>query len=134
MSSGPEGVEFCTHNVHITLQFPGPFFMVKKNIDNTYAKAYITSMTTISATQARANLYEILDKVAKSGQRVGITKKGETKAYLISSDEYDSWQETNEIMADKGLMRAIKQGEKDIKEGRVYDWEDVKKELGWDKF
>ena len=108
--------------------------MVKKNIDNTYAKAYITSMTTISATQARANLYEILDKVAKSGQRVGITKKGETKAYLISSDEYDSWQETNEIMADKGLMRAIKQGEKDIKEGRVYDWEDVKKELGWDKF
>jgi hypothetical protein len=26
-------------------------------------------------------------------------------------------------------MRNIKQSEKDIKEGRVYDWEDVKKEL-----
>lgn len=90
-------------------------------------------MGTISATQARANFYDLIDEVAKSGKRVGITKKGETKAFLISADEYESWQETNEIMADKGLMRAIRQGEKDLKEGRVQDWEEVKKELGWDK-
>ncbi|MBI3290065.1 type II toxin-antitoxin system Phd/YefM family antitoxin [Candidatus Microgenomates bacterium] len=89
-------------------------------------------MNTISATRARANLYDLVDKVAKSGKRVGITKKGETKVVLISAEEYESWQETNEIMADKGLMRAIRQGEKDLKAGRVYDWEDVKKELGID--
>ena len=89
-------------------------------------------MTTVSATQARANLYDLIDEVASSGKRVGITKKGETKAILISAEEYESWQETNEILADKALMRAIKQGEKDIKEGRVRDWEDIKKELGID--
>lgn len=27
-------------------------------------------------------------------------------------------------------MKAIKEGEDDIKAGRVYDWEDVKRELG----
>jgi len=48
----------------------------------------------------------------------------------MSVDEYESWKETNEILADKRLMRAIEQGEKDLQEGRVYDWEDVKKELG----
>lgn len=89
-------------------------------------------MTTISATQARANLYDLIDEVAASGKRVGITKKGITKAILISAEEYESWQETNEILADKSLVRAIRQGEKDLQSGRVYDWEDVKKELGID--
>ncbi len=89
-------------------------------------------MTTISATKARANFYDLIDSVATSGKRVGITNKGETKAILMSVAEYESWQETNEILADKALMRAIKQGEKDIKEGKVYDWEDVKKELAID--
>ncbi len=89
-------------------------------------------MTTVSATQARAKLYELIDEVSLSGKRIGITKKGETKAILISAEEYESWQETNEILVDKALMRAIRQGEKDIKEGKVRDWEDVKKELGID--
>lgn len=98
-----------------------------------YGKAYaIHIMNTVSATTARANLYDLIDEVALSGKRIGITKKGETKVILISAEEYESWQETNEILADKSLMRAIRQGEKDIKEGRVYDWEDVKKELGID--
>ncbi len=90
------------------------------------------NMTTVSATTACAKLYELIDEVSLSGKRIGITKKGETKAILISAEEYESWQETNEILADKALMRAIRQGEKDIKEGKVRDWEDVKKELGID--
>ena len=47
----------------------------------------------------------------------------------MSAQEYESWKETNEILNDPGLMKAIREGEKDIKKGRVYDWEDVKKEL-----
>ncbi len=89
-------------------------------------------MTTISATQARANLYDLIDEVASSGKRVGITKRGETKVMLISAEDYESWQETNEILADRKLMRDIKEAEQDIKKGRVHDWEDVKKELGID--
>ena len=104
--------------------------MLFLSLDNAYGKAYDTCMNTISATQARANLYDLIDEVASSGKRVGITKKGQTKAILISSKEYESWQETNEILADKALMRAIRQGEKDIKMGKLHDWEDVKKELG----
>ena len=89
-------------------------------------------MNTISATAARANLYDLIDKVASSGKRVGITKKGETKVVLMSLEELEGWEETNEILSDKKLMKNLKQAEKDIKEGRVYDWEDVKKELGID--
>lgn len=89
-------------------------------------------MTTISATNARANFYDLIDEVSKTGKRVGITKKGETKVVLMSIEELESWEETNEILADKKLMKDLRQAEKDIKEGRFYDWEDVKKELGID--
>lgn len=89
-------------------------------------------MTTVSVTQARANLYDIIDKVSASGKSVGITNKGETKAILISPEELRSWEVTLEVMNDPELMEQLKESEKDIKAGRVYDWEDVKKELGLD--
>jgi len=48
---------------------------------------------------------------------------------LISAAEYESLKETNEILSDPELMESIKRGEADVKAGRVYEWEDIKKEL-----
>ncbi len=87
-------------------------------------------MTTVSATQARANLYDLIDEVASSGKRVGITKKGETKAVLISSDELASWEATMDVMSDTKLVKGIRKGMEDIKKGRVVSWEEVKRKAG----
>lgn len=87
-------------------------------------------MTTISATQARAQLYDLIDEVSTSGKRVGITNKGETKAVLISPEELRSWEVTMEVMSDPELVKGIKEGEADIKAGRVVPWEEVKKKAG----
>ena len=87
-------------------------------------------MTTVSATTARANFYDLLDEVATSGKRVGITNKGETKAILISSVELASWEATLDVMSDPKLVRGIKKGLEDIKKGRVVPWEEVKKKAG----
>ena len=86
-------------------------------------------MITVSATTARAKFYDLVDEVAASGKRVGITKKGETKAVLISQEELESWEATIEVMSDPELVKSIKRGLNDIKHGRVVPWEDVKKEL-----
>lgn len=87
---------------------------------------------TLPITKARALLTNLVDNASRRFDEYIITVKGTPQAVLISSAEYESWKETNEIMADPGLMMAIKEGEGDIKAGRVYNWEDVKKELGWD--
>lgn len=89
-------------------------------------------MNTVSATQARANLYDIIEEVVTSGKRVGITNKGETKAVLISPEELASWEATLDVMSDPELVKGIREGERDIRAGRVVDWENVKKELGLD--
>lgn len=62
-------------------------------------------------------------------------------ADLLSKKDYEGWLETLEIMSDKEAMEDIRQAEKDIKEGKVYDFEEVfgkrpnkkgkKKARGW---
>ena len=85
---------------------------------------------TLPITEARQNLTTLVDRANKRLDEYVITVNGKPAAVLMSAKEYDSWRETNEILADKKLMKAIEQGEKDVKEGRLYDWEEVKKELG----
>lgn len=84
---------------------------------------------TLPITEARENLTTLVNKASKLLDEFVITVNGKPAAVIMSVVEYESWKETNEILANPGLMKAIKQGEEDIKKGRVYDWEDVKKEL-----
>lgn len=84
---------------------------------------------TLPITEARQNLTTLVSRANKLLDEYVITVNGKPAAVLMSAAEYESWKETNEILSDKGLMKAIKQGEKDLEAGRVYDWEDVKKEL-----
>lgn len=85
---------------------------------------------TLPITKAREELTTLVDNAKKKLAEYIITVKGVPAAVLISATEYESWKETIEILSDTQLMKAIKEGEDDIKKGRVYDWEEVKKELG----
>lgn len=103
---------------------------MKGAVDKTYVLTYANNVTTISATNARNNLYDLIEEVSSSGKRVGITRKGETKAVLISPEELSSWEATIETLADRELMDAIREGDEDIKAGRYVSLEEVDKELG----
>lgn len=87
-------------------------------------------MNTISVTNARANLYDLIEEVSASGKAVAITNKGETKAVLVSPEELASWEATMDVMSDPELVKGIKKGMEDIKKGRVISWEDLKKKAG----
>lgn len=87
-------------------------------------------MTTVSATQARTNLYDLIEKVSTSGKPVGITNKGETKAILISPEELASWEATLDVISSSQLVKGIKSGLEDIKKGRVVSWESVQNKAG----
>ncbi len=87
---------------------------------------------TLPITEARQKLPTLIDRASKMLDEYIVTVNGKPAAVIMSAEEYESWKETNEILADKKIMKAIKQGEKDITAGRLSDWEDVKKELGID--
>ncbi len=87
-------------------------------------------MTTIlPITKAREDLTSLVDRARKKLEEFIITVNGTPAAVLMSVAEYESWKETNEILNDHGLMKAIKEGEEDIKKGNFVTLEELEKEL-----
>lgn len=84
---------------------------------------------TLPITEARANLTTLVDRANKNLDEYIVTVNGKPAAVIMSAREYESWKETNEILADSGLMKAIKEGEKDIEKGRYITFEQLKKDL-----
>ena len=84
---------------------------------------------TLPITKAREDLATLVDNANKKLEEYIITVNGSPAAVLISAAEYQSWKETNEIMADTGLLKAIRQGEEDIKNSKFVTFDQLKKDL-----
>lgn len=80
---------------------------------------------TISSTEARQKFAEILENVEKTGANYTFTVNGRAKAVLMSAEDYESWAETNDILSDPKLVTDIKQGQDDIKAGRVRSYKEI---------
>lgn len=87
---------------------------------------------TLPISKAREKLADLVENAKKRRDEYVITVNGSPAAVIISADEYESWKETEEILADKGLMKAIRQGEKELKDGKGITLEELEKELGLD--
>ena len=87
---------------------------------------------TLSITKAREELPTLVENANKRLDDYIITVNGSPAAVIISAAEYDSWKETNEIMSNPGLLKAIKQGESEIDKGNGIPWEEVKNGLDLD--
>lgn len=84
---------------------------------------------TLPITQAREELTTIVNEAKKKLTEFVITVNGSPAAVLMSASEYESWKETNEILADKALMKSIKRGDADLKKGRYITFDQLKKDL-----
>ncbi len=67
-------------------------------------------MATISASEARANLYRLIDEAAFSHQPLLITGK-RNKAVLVSSDDWEAIQETLFLLSVPGMRESIRKGQ-----------------------
>jgi prevent-host-death family protein len=67
-------------------------------------------MKTLSLSEAKMKLSALIESVQNTDDEVIITKNGSPAAVLISSDEYESWQETLAIRSDKELTAEIQSG------------------------
>jgi antitoxin YefM len=66
-------------------------------------------MTSITATEARKQLYTLLDDVAESHHPVQITGK-RASAVLISVDDWRAIQETLNLQSVPGMAESIRKG------------------------
>jgi len=66
-------------------------------------------MTTIKATEARAQLYRLLDETAETHEPIQITGK-RTNAVLISEEDWQAIQETLYLLSIPGMRESIRKG------------------------
>lgn len=79
--------------------------------------------TTLTATEARANLYRLIDQTAESHQPIRISGK-RSSAVLISEADWEAIQETLYLTSIPGMRESIK-------EGMAEPLEDSATELDW---
>jgi len=66
-------------------------------------------VTSMSATEARKQLYKLLDEVAASHEPIEITGK-RSNAVLVSEDDWRSVQETLHLLSIPGMRESIVAG------------------------
>jgi len=80
-------------------------------------------MTTVNATEARANLYSLMDEASATHTPVLITGK-RTNAVLVSEDDWNAVNETLYLLSVPGMRESIV-------EGMNSDLGDCDQELTW---
>jgi len=80
---------------------------------------------TLSLSEVKAKLSELVDEVESRDERIVITRKGRPAAVLISQDDLDSWQETLEITSDRALMTEMRRGIRQLQRGQTKSYEEV---------
>ncbi len=80
-------------------------------------------MTTLNATEARANLYNLIDQAAETHQPIVITGKRHN-AILLSEEDWSAINETIYLLSVPGMRESIKEGfEQSLdKCSRELDW------------
>lgn len=83
-------------------------------------------MSTISLTEAKARLNELVDEAVTMHERVTITRHGRPAALLVSADEWESLQETLYWQAQPGIRESVAEAAA----GQTLDEAQVRAELG----
>ena len=86
----------------------------------------------LTVTEAKKSFCELVRETDKTFDRVIITRGGHPVAVLLAYEDYAGIEETLEIMADPKLVQAIREGEEDIRAGRLVSLEDLDRELATD--
>ncbi len=83
-------------------------------------------MITLSLSEAKIKLSELIERVYSTDEEIVITKNGRPSAVLVSPDEYESWKETVLIKSDQELMSEIKRGLTALKKkSKLYTLEEL---------
>lgn len=84
---------------------------------------------TLSISKAREDFPRLIERAHRLLEKYVITVNGDAKAIIMSNDEYESLQETFDILSEPNALEEIKVAEKEIQKGDYVTLEELEKEL-----
>ena len=84
-------------------------------------------MVTLTATEARRTLFDLIKHANQTHDVVRVQHKS-GDAVIMSSEDYESLQETLLLLSQPGFKDALNESEREIRDGELLSFEDVFKE------
>jgi len=84
---------------------------------------------TISLTELRPRLSELLARAHEHFDRFVITRHGRAEAVLLSADEFEGLLETLKILSDKGQVLRLTEADEELAGGGGHSLEDLRQGL-----
>ncbi len=84
-------------------------------------------MVTITTTNARSNLFQIVKRTARGHIPTKISSK-DGNVVIISEEDYESIIETAELLAVPKFKESIAKADKEIEKGEVYTFDETFKD------
>lgn len=81
-------------------------------------------------TDARHELTSLPEQLSVSHEAVAVTRRGKPVLAILPWEEYEAIVETLEILSDEDLMRALRQGIREARQGKGIPWAQAKRKLG----
>ena len=78
-------------------------------------------MTTLPLSEVKTRLSEIAEDVARTHERVQITKNGRDYVVLIAAEDLESIEATLELLSNPDAQQRLSRSEQDIARGDVLD-------------
>jgi antitoxin YefM len=84
---------------------------------------------TLTVTDAKARLSELVALVEQTQEHIDITRNGEPAAVLVSYAELEALRETIAILSDQALVADLREAEADIAGGNTVDAENLRESM-----
>ena len=84
---------------------------------------------TMTVTDAKARLSELVAMVERTQEHIDITRNGEPAAVLVSHAELEALRETIAILSDPTVVADIRQAEADIAAGNTVSAEELRESM-----
>ncbi len=83
-------------------------------------------MTTLSLSEIKARLSEVVDQVEREHDRVVLTRNGVPAAVILSPDDLEALEDTLELLSDPAARADIEAARLDVLAGRSVSAEELR--------
>ncbi|MDY7106671.1 MAG: type II toxin-antitoxin system Phd/YefM family antitoxin [Actinomycetota bacterium] len=83
-------------------------------------------MTTLSLSEIKARLSEVVDRVEREHDRVVLTRNGVPAAVIISPDDLRALEDTLELLSDRQALDDIARARREVEAGEVVTGEELR--------
>ncbi|MBV9822162.1 MAG: type II toxin-antitoxin system Phd/YefM family antitoxin [Actinobacteria bacterium] len=87
-------------------------------------------MRSLTVTEVKARLNELVDDAESTHEQIVITKHGRPAAVIMAADDLESLQETLYWLSRPGIRETIAEAEADIQAGRTVGSDELRRQLG----